>query len=107
MRAAAEALVLVALPDGTCGAFAMADVVAARARAVSMGFGPGQGTERKAEAPERLLNSRELAELIGIGDTLVEQMARDGRLPHLRIGKALRFEPGAVLAALRKAQHEV
>lgn len=52
-------------------------------------------------APEQLKDSRGMAALLGCNDTLVEQMAKDGRIPAVRIGRLLRFEPTAVLAALR------
>jgi len=53
---------------------------------------------------ERWLNSRELSELTGIGDTSLEAMARDNRIPSIRVGsRALRFKFSEVEAALRKA----
>jgi excisionase family DNA binding protein len=59
-------------------------------------------------AMEPLLTSAGVAELLGCNDTLVEQMAKDGRIPAVRIGRLLRFDPEAVLAALRgrAAPHE-
>ena len=53
-------------------------------------------------AMEPLLTSAGVAELLGCNDTLVEQMAKDGRIPCVRAGKLLRFEPAAVIAALRR-----
>ena len=48
-----------------------------------------------------LLDSRQLSALLGVGDVLIETMARDGRLPAVRIGKALRFDPTEVLRILK------
>ncbi len=53
---------------------------------------------------EQLKDSRGMAELLGCNSTLVEQMAKDGRVPSVRIGKLLRFEPARVLAALRSSR---
>ena len=101
----AGTVVIVGLPDGTCGAFPLADVVQARRLAAELGLGTGAGANAApAVAPVvPLMDSRELSAFLGVGDTLLEQMAKDGRLPHLRIGKALRFEPAQVLEALRHA----
>lgn len=55
----------------------------------------------RAAAVEPLLDSRQLGELLGVGDTLLEQMAKDGRIPSVRIGKYLRFETREVIEALR------
>lgn len=52
---------------------------------------------------ERWLNSRELSTLTGIGDTTLEQLARQGTIPCIRAGKALRFVLSEVTAALRHA----
>ena len=104
----AGTVVIVGLPDGTVGAFPLADVVQARRLAAELGLGASpRANAAPAVAPvagqERLLNSRELSELLGVGDTLLEQMAKDGRIPYLRIGKALRFKFSDVEAALRHA----
>lgn len=57
-----------------------------------------------AVAVSPLMNSRELAALLKVGDTTVEGMAARGEIPSVRIGKALRFEVDAVLAALKGAR---
>lgn len=62
-----------------------------------------------APTAEPLVDSKAMAKLLGCGDTLVEAMARDGRIPSIRVGlpnrngevKGLRFEPSKVIAALR------
>jgi hypothetical protein len=54
-----------------------------------------------AAAPEKWLNSRQLAELTGIGDVTLEQMAARGDIPCIRAGKALRFLASEVLFSLR------
>lgn len=73
---------------------------------LARGLAPGPNVA-PAVAPvgaAQLLDSRQLSALLGVGDTLLEQMARDGRLPAVRIGKFLRFDPSEVLRIL-KAGH--
>ena len=73
---------------------------------LARGLAPGPNAA-PAVAPvgaAQLLDSRQLSALLGVGDTLLEQMARDGRLPAVRIGKFLRFDPSEVLRIL-KAGH--
>ena len=52
---------------------------------------------------QRLLNSADMGALLGCNDTLVEQMAKEQRIPSIRVGRLLRFEPQQVLEALRNA----
>lgn len=74
------------------------------ARAASMGLVEATQNVTSAVPSERWLNSRELSELTGIGDTSLEAMARDNRIPSIRVGsRALRFKFSEVEAALRKA----
>jgi excisionase family DNA binding protein len=54
-----------------------------------------------ATAPEPWLDSRQLAAIVGVGDTTIEGMAARGEIPSLRCGKALRFKLTEVEAALR------
>jgi excisionase family DNA binding protein len=57
-----------------------------------------------ASMPARpLLNSADMSALLGCNDTLVEQMAKEHRIPAIRVGRLLRFEPDRVLEALRHA----
>ena len=58
------------------------------------------------EPVESLLDSRQLAELLGVGDTLLEAMAKGGRIPFFRIGRFLRFKKSEVEAALRPRDSE-
>lgn len=97
-----RATLVVALPDGTCAAFDAAVLAAARQRAVDLGFASRATAVAGTTSFEALVDSREMARRLGVGDTLVEAMARDGRIPSIRVGeKSLRFQPAAVLAALR------
>lgn len=91
--------VLVPLPDGSWLLMPMNEFTDALSAGSSLAAPP-----KPAEQPivtEPLKDSSGIAELLGCHDTLVEQMARDKRIPSVRIGRLLRFEPAAVLAALR------
>jgi excisionase family DNA binding protein len=95
--------VLVTLPGGGAAAFTASALAEARERAVSLGLSAPSGSVPESDATALpLANSTQMAELIGCNDTLVEQMAKDGRIPCVRAGKLLRFEPAAVIAALRR-----
>jgi excisionase family DNA binding protein len=95
--------VLVTLPGGGAAAFTASALAEARERAVSLGLtAPSDSVAESAATALPLANSTQMAELIGCNDTLVEQMAKDGRIPCVRAGKLLRFEPAAVIAALRR-----
>jgi excisionase family DNA binding protein len=102
-RAAGDVWVVVTLPGGGAAAFAASALAEARERALSLGLITPSGSVPETGAMALpLANSTQMAELIGCNDTLVEQMAKDGRIPCVRAGKLLRFEPAAVIAALRR-----
>jgi len=44
----------------------------------------------------KLLNVADLAERFQVGESKIRQLVRDEGLPHLRLGKHLRFRPDAV-----------
>ena len=102
-RTARDVWVVVTLPGGGAAAFAASALAEARERALTLGLNEASGSvPESAAAALPLANSTQMAELIGCNDTLVEQMAKDGRIPCVRAGKLLRFEPAAVIAALRR-----
>ena len=102
-KAATDVWVLVTLPGGGAAAFTASALAEARERAQSLGLSTPEGSQPEGGASTLpLANSAQMAELIGCNDTLVEQMAKDGRIPCVRAGKLLRFEPAAVIAALRR-----
>lgn len=97
------AVVAVFLPDGRVLALAPEALRAALAAGEELGLATaGVSSAANSAAPERWLNSEELGELIGIHSTTVEAMARAETIPAIRAGKALRFEPSAVKAALKQ-----
>lgn len=60
-------------------------------------------------APDRLMTAREVAELLRLNVKTVERMARQGRLPSLRVCGRVRFVASDIaswLAARRTACHD-
>ena len=53
---------------------------------------------------EKLLKPRDVAELLNIGVPTVQRMAKDGRLPSIKIGGRLRFDLEEVKKAIAAAQ---
>lgn len=49
---------------------------------------------------DRLLTSREVAELLAVPRTWVEEHARAGNIPHRRLGRYVRYDRAEVLAWL-------
>jgi excisionase family DNA binding protein len=95
--------IVLTLPDGTAGAFAAPAVVQARVDAATLGFASATAAGAPAGCPERWLTSQELAAATGVNDTKWEALARAGRVPCLKVGKAVRFKLSEVEAAIRAA----
>jgi len=55
---------------------------------------------------DRFLTADELAERLQVHPKTLLLMARQGRLPRLMVGRAIRFDPDAVLAALQEQERE-
>ena len=49
---------------------------------------------RKAPGPVRLLSCREAASRLGISERLLWSLYNRGEIPHVRIGRCVRFDPG-------------
>ena len=49
---------------------------------------------------ERLLTAGEVAELLAVPESWVREATREGRLPHLRLGRYRRYERSAIEAWL-------
>ena len=66
--------------------------------------GSPSGSRQMSEAivplEDRLLTADDVAELLRLPVSTVYDLARTGRLPHLRIGRALRFSRGDLEAHL-------
>ena len=50
---------------------------------------------------ERLLTAAEVAELLSVPESWVRQETRAGRIPHLRLGRYIRYEREAVIEWLK------
>ena len=68
----------------------------------------------REEAREEFLTARQLAEVLQVSESTVRRLARDGRIPCVRLTpRLLRFNPKAVFRALdgdgahsRRARHK-
>lgn len=49
---------------------------------------------------ERLLTAQEVAELLAVPLSWVREATRDGRLPHLKLGRYRRYQAAAIQAWL-------
>jgi excisionase family DNA binding protein len=60
---------------------------------------------RQSFPPKRLLEANEVADLLAVPTTWVRTATRAGHLPHLRLGRYVRYELEAILewAANRRA----
>lgn len=59
------------------------------------------------ERTRHALNARQVAEFLAISPITVYKLAKGGKLPSLRIGGAVRFDPRAVAQWLRRNSIEV
>jgi excisionase family DNA binding protein len=48
----------------------------------------------------RLLTAKEVAELLAVPESWVREATREGRIPHLRLGRYRRYQPAAIDAWL-------
>ncbi len=51
-------------------------------------------------AQSQLLTTREIAELLQTRESHIRQLVRAGKIPVVRLGRLLRFDPDAVMARL-------
>ena len=54
--------------------------------------------------PDRLLTAREVADLLAVPESWVREATRDGRLPHLKLGRYRRYQHRAIQAWLNDQQ---
>jgi excisionase family DNA binding protein len=74
----------------------------ARARALlTAGASPSSGSSQ-----EPLVGAEELAQLLAVPATWIEQAAREGRVPSLQFGRWRRFRRSEVEAAVRTSRGE-
>jgi excisionase family DNA binding protein len=58
--------------------------------------------EPSEDSNERLLNSKQLAEVLQVPVTWIEQQAREGNIPSLPCGRRRRYRRSAVEAAIKQ-----
>jgi len=54
---------------------------------------------------EPLLTAKHVAELLAVPESWVREATRDGRLPHLRLGRYRRYQASAIEAWLSEQSH--
>ena len=54
---------------------------------------------------ERLLTAREVAALLAVPESWVREATREGKLPHLRLGRYRRYQIAAIEAWLAGQRH--
>jgi excisionase family DNA binding protein len=96
-----SAMVAIPMPDGRWLALSPEGLRSALAAGEALGLAVTAPVSPGNTAPEGWMNSEELGELLGLHSTTIEAMAKAQKIPSIRVGKALRFEPSAVKAALR------
>lgn len=59
---------------------------------------------RPGGVPDGAVDIEAIAEFLGVSVPTVRRAVKDGKIPHFRMGKALRFVPADVLASLERRQ---
>ena len=55
---------------------------------------------------DRLLTAKQVAELLAVPESWVREATREGRIPHLRLGRYRRYQPAAIDAWLAENRHD-
>jgi len=55
---------------------------------------------------DSLLTAKQVAELLAVPESWVREATREGRIPHLRLGRYRRYQPAAIDAWLTANRHE-
>ncbi|MEW6047966.1 MAG: helix-turn-helix domain-containing protein [Bacillota bacterium] len=59
-----------------------------------------------SEEDLRTIDHRKAAELLGLHPVTVLRLARENRIPHLRLGRKVRFRVAALLAWMEEQERE-
>ena len=62
---------------------------------------PERKRDRQDASGAALLNAKDMAERLGIAESWLRDAARNGRIPCVRVGRYMRFDPPAVLRAVK------
>jgi excisionase family DNA binding protein len=55
---------------------------------------------------DRLLTAKQVAQLLALPESWVREATREGRIPHLRLGRYRRYQPAAIDAWLAENRHD-
>jgi excisionase family DNA binding protein len=92
--------VLIALPDGRWLALSPEAFHEALAAGAALSVAPATSSPDLASAAEQLLEAEELATVLKLPVTWLEQAAREQRIPSIQAGRWRRFKRSAVERAL-------
>jgi excisionase family DNA binding protein len=89
--------IVIPLGNGDWIALTVAELSAHKAAAADLGFG-----HSAPEAPEPLKTAEEMAQLLKVPRTRIEQGTREGKIPSVRVGRYHRYRRSDVEKALAK-----
>jgi excisionase family DNA binding protein len=76
-------------------------------RALEEGSKFGLDSEASEQPSERILDSKQLAEVLQVPVTWIEQQAREGHIPSLPFGRRRRYRRSAVESAIRLRNNNI
>lgn len=65
--------------------------------------------ERLAEkltGRHKLVDRHQIAEILGVSVPTIDRHLKDGRIPIVRVGRTVRFDPGRVISALEAMDND-
>ena len=57
------------------------------------------------EDNKSIMTTAEVAEALGVSQTLVHELRKKGVLPYLKLGKSIRYEKAKLIIAIEKLQY--
>ena len=54
----------------------------------------------------RLMSTRQIAEFLGFSERHISNLAKSRRIPRIKIGRSVRFDPSSVLEAMKSFEEE-
>ncbi len=62
----------------------------------------GGSISKQLEQRKQALTVKDLTSLLNVGKSAIYEMAKAGRIPHIRVGSIVRFDPATTAAWLRQ-----
>ena len=54
----------------------------------------------------RLMSTRQIAEFLGFSERHISNLAKSRRIPRIKVGRSVRFDPHSVLEAIKSFEEE-